>query len=80
MNINEQRAAFMINLMIAKIAELLAEKSAKTITDSMQDFMTTKTFSLLVNLNSFLYLESPEYILDMLEAEESGDMERWLEV
>ncbi len=46
----------------------------------MRDFMTTKTFSLLSTPQSYLYLESPMYILDMLEAEYSGDIERWLAV
>jgi hypothetical protein len=80
MNTSEKKAEFMINLMTAKIAELLAAKNKKSITDSMSDFMTTKTFALLFLPDSYLYLESPEYILDMLEAEYSGDMERWLEV
>ncbi len=80
MNISEKKAEFMINLITAKIAELLAAKSGKSITDSMSEFMTTKTFALLFLPGSYLYLESPEYILDMLEAERSGDIERWLEV
>ncbi len=80
MNISEQKAEFMINLMTAKVAELLAAKGGKSITASMSEFMTTKTFALLFLPSSYLYLESPEYILDMLEAERSGDMERWLEV
>lgn len=77
---NEQRAEFMINLMTAKVSELLATQNGKTITDSMRDFMTTKTFLLLFNPNSYLYLESPEYIMDMLDAEYSGDIERFMEV
>jgi hypothetical protein len=80
MNTNEQRAEFMINLITAKIAELLAVKNAKTITDSMREFMATKTFSLLCIPHSYLYLESPEYIIDMLDAENSNDIERWLVV
>jgi hypothetical protein len=79
MNTTERRAEFMINLATAKVSELLATTSGKTITDSMRDFMTTKTYSLLFNPNSYLYLESPEYIIDMLDAEYAGDMERWLE-
>ena len=29
---------------------------------------------------SFLYLESPEYVLDMLKAEDEGNWDEWLEV
>ena len=80
MNVSGQRAEFMINLMTAKIAELLAAKNGKTVTDSMSEFLATKTYALLFSSESYLYLESPEYILDMLDAEYSGDIDRWLEV
>jgi hypothetical protein len=80
MNTNEQKADFMIDMLTAKIADLLAAESGKSVTDSMREFMTTKTFALLFRPQSYLYLESPEYILDMLNAERSGDVERFLEV
>jgi hypothetical protein len=35
---------------------------------------------LLAEPDSYLCLESPAYILDMLDAERSGDWDRWLEV
>jgi hypothetical protein len=79
-NVTDRRAEFMIDLMTAKIAELLTIANKKTITDSMREFMATKTYSLLLRPQSFLYLESPEYVLDMLDAERTGDIERWLEV
>ncbi|MDR1663687.1 MAG: hypothetical protein LBR83_02025 [Clostridiales bacterium] len=80
MNIAEQKAEFMINLLTAKIAEVLAVQNGKTVTDSLRDFLATKTSSLLFRPQSYLYLESPEYILDMLDAEYTGDIDRWLEV
>jgi hypothetical protein len=79
-NIPDNRADFMIDLMTAKIAELFASANNKTITDSIREFMTTKTYALLLRPQSYLYLESPEYVLDKLDAEQTGDIERWLEV
>jgi hypothetical protein len=46
----------------------------------MRELMATKTFAVLSRPQSYLYLESPEYILDMLDAERTQDVERWLEV
>ena len=42
--------------------------------------MTTKTYELLANPKSYLYLEAAPYVEDMLDAELSGDWERWMEV
>jgi hypothetical protein len=42
--------------------------------------MATKTYDLLIESGSYLYLESAEYVLDMLDAELSGDWERWMEI
>jgi hypothetical protein len=78
--ISEQKAEFIISLLTAKISELLAANTGKTITDSMRDFMATKTFLLLFNPSSYLYLESYAYIMDMLDAEYVGDIDRWMEI
>lgn len=78
--ISEQKAEFIISLLTAKISELLAANTGKTITDSMRDFMATKTFLLLFNPRSYLYLESYAYIMDMLDAEYVGDIDRWMEI
>jgi len=59
---------------------MLSARDGKSVTDTMREFMTTKTCSLLFRPQSFLYLESPEYIMDMLEAEYSCDFERFVEV
>jgi len=80
MKITEQSTIYMIDLLTAKIAEMLAAESGRTITDSMRDFMTTKTYALLLRPQSYLFLESPQYILDMLDAEKKEDTERWMEV
>ena len=43
-------------------------------------YMTTKTYELLSNPKSYLYLESAVYVEDMLNAELTGDWESWMEV
>jgi hypothetical protein len=42
--------------------------------------MATKTYNVLMKPNSQLYRESPAYVVEMVEAEQSGDWARWLEV
>jgi hypothetical protein len=42
--------------------------------------MATKTYSVLMKADSQLYRESPAYVVDMVEEEQSGDWTRWLEV
>ncbi|GHU43341.1 hypothetical protein FACS1894111_08770 [Clostridia bacterium] len=80
MNVSAQNANFLIDLLTAKISESLSMENEKSITDSMREFMSTKTFAVLSSSQSYLFLESPAYILDMLNAERSGDFESWLEV
>ena len=42
--------------------------------------MTTKTYKLLTNPKSYLYLEAAPYVEDMLNAELSDNWESWMEV
>jgi hypothetical protein len=80
MNVNEQSTRFTIDVIVAKVAEALSRETGKTPTETLRDFMSTKTYQLLLNPKSFLFLESPAYIMEMIEAEQSGDWETWLEV
>jgi len=50
------------------------------VTDAMRLFMATKTYELLTNPKSYLYLEAAPYVEDMLNAELSGDWKSWMEV
>lgn len=43
-------------------------------------FMTTSTYSLLQSNTSKLWLESSEYVLDMLQSELNNDIESWLKI
>ena len=76
---NEQKIHLCIDALAADVADKLAQELCVTITDALQDFMQTKTYALLFDESSLLYLESTEYIYDMLQAEQRGDWERWRE-
>ena len=71
---------FAIDTLVAEIAHKHALDSQIAGTEALRYFMRTDTYELLTNAESFLYLESVEYILDMLDAEKCGDLDRWLEV
>jgi hypothetical protein len=76
---NEKTSRGLIDLHITKLVDTLAVNKGKSATDCLREFMTTKTYDLLCNPESYLCLESPAYIMDMLEAELSGNWGEWLE-
>ena len=76
---NEQKIQLCIDALAADVADKIAQESCKDITSALQEFIKTKTYALLFDENSLLYLESAEYIFDMFQAEQRGDWERWRE-
>jgi hypothetical protein len=77
---NENTSKALIDLHITKLVESLSVTEDKGATNCLREFMATKTYDLLCNPNSYLCLESPVYIMDMLEAERQGNWDKWLEV
>jgi len=78
--VNDNIVEICIESIAAQVADSYAEKQNITVTDAMRMFMTTKTYELLTNSGSYLYLEAAPYVEDMLDAELSGDWESWMEV
>jgi len=76
---SEQKIQLCIDALAADVADKLAQDSAMDITAALQEFMKTKTYALLFDERSLLYLESAEYVFDMLQSEQRGDWERWRE-
>jgi hypothetical protein len=76
---NEQKIQFCIDALTADVADKLALELDMEITIALHEFMQTKTYELLFNEKSLLYLESAEYVYDMLQAEQQEDWERWRE-
>ena len=76
----KESVQFAIDTLSAEVAQKNAADNGISGTEALRFFMKTDTFKLLVNPESYLYLESVEYVLDMLDAEINHDMARWLEV
>jgi hypothetical protein len=75
-----QATEFMADMTAAEVGRRYARGLGLSTTEGLRLFMATKTYSLLIDPESYLALESLEYVLDMLEAELSGDLKRWLEI
>ena len=75
-----QSIDFCIDILSAQVAEVIAKEKDLPLTDAVKRFMATKTYALLMDTESLLYLESVAYVLDMLKAEEAGNWDVWLEV
>ena len=78
--ISEDMISVAIESLIAQVVDGYAESNGISVTEAMQFFMTTKTFELLINPKSYLYLETTAYVEDMLKAELVEDWDSWMEV
>jgi len=78
--VNESVIEICIESIAAQVTDTYAEKQKIPVTDAIRKFMETKTYELLSNPKSYLYLEPAVYVEDMLSAELSGDWESWMEV
>jgi hypothetical protein len=76
---NDSKARLCVDAIAADVADMLAKDTGVEITEALQNFMQSKTYALLFEEGSLLYLESAEYVYDMLQAEQRGDWERWRE-
>jgi hypothetical protein len=76
---NDPKINLCIDALTADAADMLAKDTNITTTAALQEFMKTKTYELLFNEDSLLYLESAEYVYDMLQAEQRGDWDYWRE-
>jgi CO dehydrogenase/acetyl-CoA synthase beta subunit len=76
---NAAKIELCIDALAADVADMLAKEDGVTTAESLRRFMRTKTYALLFDAESLLYLESAEYVYDMLKSEQSGDRERWRE-
>ena len=78
--VNDNVIEVCIESIAAQVTDAYAEKHRIPVTDAMRMLITTKTYELLANPKSYLFLESAVYVFDMLNAELSGDWESWMEV
>lgn len=78
--INDNTINICIDSLAAQVADSYAEEQNISVTDAIRFFFSTKTYELLANPMSYLYLESAAYVENMLDAELDGDWERWMEI
>jgi hypothetical protein len=68
------------DILATRVAQMIAEHDNITQTEAIRKLMVTQTYGLLLDPESYLHLESAEYILDMYDAEQRGDWAHWMEV
>jgi hypothetical protein len=80
MTITEYTVPVCIDSLATQVSQRLAQRERMTNTEAIRYVMSTKTYDLLIDPESCLYLESPGYVFDMLDAEIKGDWDRWMEI
>ena len=80
MSLSKESIQCVIDALVTEVIQRYAGDKNINHTEALRFLMGTKTYKLLNDPESFLYLESIEYVLDMLDAEIQGDTERWVEV
>ena len=75
----DNKTRLCIDALTADVADMFAVENGIVTTEAIRRFMTTKTYELLFDENSLLYLESAGYVFDMLKDELNGNWNRWKE-
>ena len=78
--VNNNPVEFCIDILATRIAEEIVKQKRINTKEAIRFFLSTKTYVLLIDKESCLYLESLEYIMDMLSAEEEENWSWWFEV
>lgn len=61
-----------LNYHIKYVVEEIMKQHGLNKIEVQNRFISSETYTLLCNLDSHLYLESPEYVLDMYQSELNG--------
>ncbi|MDR1136184.1 MAG: hypothetical protein LBL49_08430 [Clostridiales Family XIII bacterium] len=80
MNEEKRSVELCQDIVATRVAQMIAERDNIAPTEALRRLMMTQTYGLLLDAESYLHLESAEYTLDMYDAEQRGDWERWMEV
>jgi hypothetical protein len=80
MKITDEYLDFVTDVMATQIVEKIAANKNSSQDEALKFLLSTKTYQLFLDKDSKLYAESVEYILDLIDAEETGDIARILEV
>ena len=68
------------DILATRVAQMIATQENITPTEAIRKLMTTETYGLLLDPESYLHFESAEYILYMYDAEQREDWEHWLKL
>jgi hypothetical protein len=79
MSQSKEQIQFAIDTLAAETAQKYAAEKQIAETEALRFLIGTNTYKLLRDAQSYLYLESMEYVMDMLSSELSGDTEKWIE-
>jgi len=80
MSLSQEKIDFAKKFTITWVTDNLSRELNIAPEDALRQFAQTKTYALLQKNESFLYSESNEYVLDMLQSELKGDWEEWLKI
>lgn len=69
-----------IEMITSFLVRYIQKNRGCTQDEALQFLMGTTTYEALNDRNSKLFCESKEYVLDMLQSELSGNIERWMQV
>ena len=78
MNVNKAR--FAINAHTQAVINYISQEENITKDDAFRKLMKTKTYALLLDIESHLYSKSRAYVLDMYQSELVGDWDNWVTV
>jgi hypothetical protein len=79
MSDTDNKIRLCIDALTADVGDTIAKVRNISVTEALAQFMETKTYDLLFDEKSLLYLESAGYIYDLWKDELSSNWQRWTE-
>ena len=76
----EKKQEIIIGYHIGSVAYRISIDKGVSKEEALESFEKTKTYNLLLNPDSELYLEDTEYVYDMYLNELAGDWKEWLKI
>jgi DNA-directed RNA polymerase specialized sigma subunit len=80
MSLSQEKIDLAKKITITYVTDYLACELNIESEEALRQFAQTKTYALLQSNKSFLYTESNEYVIDMLQSEMDGNWEEWLKI
>ena len=68
------------DMLATRVVQMIAKRENIALIEAIRKLMTSETYGLLLDPESYLHFESAEYVLYMYDTEQRGDWNRWLEI